>query len=92
MVKKAKKFNYQKDLKKAWRKKKDKKKAHVTDKHLKAAWDESKSVEANYIEMGLASDPNKTLRVPKAKTLMQPEVMDIQKVILFFIFTFKNFN
>lgn len=83
MVKKhkKKKFNYNKNLKKAWKKQKAKKQAKVTDETLKAAWNAHKSIEYNYAELGLSSDPNKTLSIPRTKTIIQPEVMDLQKAI-----------
>jgi hypothetical protein len=83
MVKKHKKkrFNYNKNLKKAWKKQKAKKQAKVTDETLKAAWNTHKSIEYNYAELGLSSNPNKTLSIPRIKTLIQPEVMNLQKAI-----------
>lgn len=80
MVKKQKKFNYKKDLKKAWQKEKAKRQPKISDDTLKSAWSLTKSIEGNYAEMGLTTNANKSLRIPKAKTLLKPEVMDIEQV------------
>ena len=87
MVKKTRKFNYNKNLKKAWRKEKAKKTPKITDATLKEAWSLTKSIEGNYSEMGLTTDANKSLRIPKTKTLLKPEVMDIDQVISLILFS-----
>jgi hypothetical protein len=95
MVKKVRKFNYGKDLKKAWKKQKAKRTPIISDSTLKSAWSANKSIEKNYSDMGLTSDPNRTLRIPKTKTLLKPEVMDIEQVrsvfheLFFFWFQFQ---
>ncbi len=93
MVKKAKKFNYQKDRKKDWKRLKAKKNPKVNAEQLKNFWDQSKSIAQNYMDLGLASDPNTAsgMEIPKAKKriqqqLMEPEIMEIEKVCIY-----KNF-
>ena len=83
MVKKSKKFNYQKDLKKKWKQMKDKKNPKVDADQLKSFWDRTKSIKQNYINMGISIDPNQSLAIPKTKTLMNPEAMEIEKVIFY---------
>ena len=73
MVKKVKKFNYKKDLKKEWKKKKEKLKPKVNTDGLGEFWDQSKSIEANYRELGLSIDPNRTLTIPKAKDVLSKQ-------------------
>lgn len=85
MVKKAKKFNYGKDLKKKWKQMKAKKNPKVNAEQLKEFWDPNKSIQANYMDLGLVADPNLALAIPKAKNLLNPEVMEIEKVVLNFI-------
>jgi hypothetical protein len=81
MVKKTRKFNYQKDLKKKWKKEKEKKNPKVNTDRLKDFWNENKSVRFNYTELGLSMDPNQTLEIPKTKTrLLNPEIMKIEDV------------
>ena len=80
MVKKTKKFNYQKDLKKKWKKEKEKKNPKINTDKLKDFWDENKSVRFNYKELGLCIDPNQTLGIPKTKKLLNPEIMNIEEV------------
>jgi hypothetical protein len=80
MVKKQRKFNYNKNLKKAWKKEKAKRQPKISDDTLKAAWNSTKSIEGNYSEMGLTTNANRALRIPKTKTLLKPEVMDIEQV------------
>ena len=80
MVKKHRKFNYNKNLKKAWKKEKAKRQPKISDDTLKSAWSLTKSIEGNYTDMGLTTDANKALRIPKTKTLLKPEVMDIEQV------------
>lgn len=83
MVKKVRKFNYKKDMKKEWKKAKAKKNPVVKAENLKEFWDTTKSIKKNYAELGLAADPNQALAIPKAKALLNPEVMEIEKVIRF---------
>jgi hypothetical protein len=52
----------------------------ISDDTLKAAWNSTKSIEGNYSEMGLTTNANRALRIPKTKTLLKPEVMDIEQV------------
>jgi hypothetical protein len=80
MVKKIRKFNYQKNLKKEWKKKKAKKNPAVNADQLKPFWDSKKTILANYREMGIAADPNVTLEIPRTKALLNPEVMNLVKV------------
>ena len=80
MVKKVKKFNYQKDLKKKWKKMKDKKNPKINTHKLEPFWDPNKSIQANYRDLGLSINPNQTLGIPKTKNLLNPEVMEIEKV------------
>jgi hypothetical protein len=80
MVKKVRKFNYQRDRKKDMRKKKAKKNPKVNAEQLKPFWDPKKTILENYRDLGLAADPNKTLEIPKAKTFLIPETMEIAKV------------
>ena len=77
MVKKVKKFNYSKNLKKAWQKKKAKKNPQVNTDQLKAFWDPKKTLLENYKCLGIAADPNKSLEIPKARQLQNPEFMSI---------------
>ncbi|CAF0796693.1 unnamed protein product [Brachionus calyciflorus] len=79
MVKKVRKFNYNKDLKKKWKKTKAKENPVVKTEHLKDFWNSKKSIKANYAEMGLCSDPNFTLGIPKTKNILNPEFMEIEK-------------
>ena len=88
MVKKAKKFNYQKDRKKDWKKLKAKKNPKVNAEQLKNFWDQRKSIAQNYIDLGLAADPNTAsgMEIHKTKKriqqqLLDPEIMDIEKVM-----------
>jgi hypothetical protein len=93
MVKKVKKFNYKADLKKKWKKMKDKKNPKVNADRLKEFWDPNKSIQANYRDLGLSIDPNQTLGIPKTKNLLNPEVMEIEKVTdLFIIYLTLFFN
>ena len=80
MVKKAKKFNYGKNLKKKWKKMKDKKNPKVRAEELKEFWDPRKTLQQNYAELGLSSDLNTSLKIPKTKHMLIPEVMQIEKV------------
>jgi hypothetical protein len=80
MVKKTRKFNYGKNLKRSWQKEKRKKNPKILHEKLRAAWDSHKSIEGNYMDIGLSIDPNKTIGIPKTKTLFQPEVMSIEDV------------
>lgn len=79
MVKKVKKFNYQKNLKKAWKKQKEKKYPKVKADELKEFWNKNESIAKNYAKLGLSIDPNMTLEIPKAKKLLNPEVMEIEE-------------
>lgn len=80
MVKKSRKFNYNKDLKKKWKQTKAKTNPEVKSEHLKEFWNTHKSIRANYAELGLSADPNISLAIPKAKNFLNPEVMEISKV------------
>lgn len=79
MVKKTKKFNYKKNLKKAWKKLKEKKNPTVKNDDIKEFWDSNVSMKRNYANLGLSIDPNETLEIPRAKVLLNPEVMEIEK-------------
>lgn len=79
MVKKVKKFNYKKNLKKAWKKLKDKENPKVNAELIKEFWNRNQSIEKNYSKLGLSLDPNVTLGIPKAKVLLTPDVMDIDE-------------
>lgn len=59
------KFNYDKNRKKQWLK--SKKMPTIECKQIKNAWDSTRSVKENMQQMGLATDPNKTLKIPKTK-------------------------
>ena len=96
MVKKAKKFNYQKDRKKDWKKLKAKKNPKVNSEQLKAFWNQNKTVAQNYMDLGLAMDPNMVtgMEIPKTKKriqeqLMEPEIMEIEKVVFFLMIILK---
>ncbi|PNF26317.1 hypothetical protein B7P43_G02657, partial [Cryptotermes secundus] len=39
---------------------------------VKKAWEQRRTVEQNLNDMGLAYDPNKALKIPSAKELLQP--------------------
>lgn len=80
MVKKVKKFNYKKNLKKAWKKLKEKENPQVKTDELKEFWNKNASMKDNYSNLGLSMDPNKTLEIPRAKVLLNPEVMEIEEV------------
>ncbi|XP_067131400.1 nucleolar protein 16 [Centruroides vittatus] len=43
---------------------------------IRRAWDNKKSILNNMQEMGLSADPNKTLKVPSAKELLEPMELD----------------
>ena len=92
MVKKAKKFNYQKDRKKDWKKLKAKKNPKVNSEQLKTFWNQNKTIAQNYMDLGLAMDPNMAtgMEIPKTKQriqeqLMEPEIMEIEKVTSFWV-------
>ncbi|XP_060068250.1 uncharacterized protein LOC132548399 [Ylistrum balloti] len=59
------KFNYDKNRRKEWLK--SKKMPTIECKQVKNAWDSKRSVKENMLEMGLATDPNKTISIPKTK-------------------------
>jgi hypothetical protein len=80
MVKKVKKFNYNKNLKKAWKKLKEKKNPKVKNEDLKEFWDQTATMKSNYSKLGLSFDPNQTIEIPSAKVLLNPEVMDLKEV------------
>lgn len=83
MVKKVKKFQHGKNLKKKWKQEKAKKHPKVNADVLKGFWDQKKSIAKNYMELGLSYDPNLTLAIPKTKDTQNPlncEVMDIEEV------------
>lgn len=82
MVKKTRKFNYKKNLKKAWKKLKEKKNPTVKNDDVKEFWDKSVSMKSNYAKLGLSMDPNETFEIPRAKILLNPEVMEIEEVNL----------
>jgi hypothetical protein len=79
MVKKVRKFNYQKNLKKAWKKLKEKEKPKVNAELIQEFWNRNESIQKNYTKLGLSLDPNETLGIPKAKVLLNPDVMDIEE-------------
>jgi len=81
MVKKVKKFNYKTDLKKQWKKEKEKKNPVVKTDQLKSYWDPKRSMKQNYANLGLSLDPNETFAIPRAKQLLNPEVMSLEEVI-----------
>jgi hypothetical protein len=78
MVKKVKKFNHASNLKKKWKKMKAKSNPKVNFEQVKAFWDPKKSLKQNYMDIGLSSDPNQTLHIPKAKTTMKPKLIQMQ--------------
>jgi hypothetical protein len=81
MVKKVRKFNYQKDRKKEMRKKKAKKNPSVNSEQLKGFWDPKKTILQNYQNLGISADPNKSLVIPSTKSTMIPdEIMNIEQV------------
>jgi len=74
------KYNYNKNRRRAW--KKSKKMPAIECDKIKNAWDSKKSITGNLADMGLSSDPNKTLPIPKAKDMMAgPEVESLSKYI-----------
>ncbi|XP_076461203.1 nucleolar protein 16-like [Babylonia areolata] len=64
-------FNYTKDRRKEWDK--AKKTPTIDCLQIRHAWDNKKSLSSNFEEMGLSSDPNKTLRIKAAKELLGPK-------------------
>lgn len=83
MVKKTRKFNYKKNLKKAWKKLKEKKNpTTVKNDDVKEFWDSNVSMKSNYDKLGLSFDPNATIEIPRAKVLLNPEVMEIEEAKL----------
>lgn len=72
------KYNYNKNRRRAF--KKSKKLPTIECDKIKNAWDSKKSIAGNLMDMGLSSDPNKTLPIPKAKDLMAgPEAEPLTK-------------
>ncbi|XP_024120432.1 nucleolar protein 16 isoform X2 [Oryzias melastigma] len=69
--KRRKKFDYNKNRKKLKRKFQKKSRPWIEDSHIRNAWDDSKSTASNLLEMGLSSDPNRTLPVKKTKSAAQ---------------------
>jgi len=67
------KFNYNKNRRRAW--KKQKKLPTIGCAEVKEAWDSRKSVQANFSDMGLSLDPNKTLRIPSTKELLKESTL-----------------
>jgi hypothetical protein len=65
---KPKSFQYSKNRRKAWKKKK--KLPNIGCDEVKQSWDSRKSLQANLREMGLSADPNKSVRIPTAKEMM----------------------
>eukprot|EP00745_Piridium_sociabile_P002384 TRINITY_DN114624_c0_g1_i1.p1 TRINITY_DN114624_c0_g1~~TRINITY_DN114624_c0_g1_i1.p1 ORF type:complete len:171 (-),score=51.59 TRINITY_DN114624_c0_g1_i1:172-684(-) len=65
------KFIYTIDRRKQW----DKLKKIPTIKceQIRSAWDSKKTMTSNFADMGLSSDPNKTLHIPTAKELLGPK-------------------
>lgn len=59
---------------------KEKKNPKVNAEQLKGFWDPEKSIQANYRDLGLSYDPNVTIEIPKTKTKLQVETMDIEEV------------
>ena len=84
MVKKVKKFQHGKNLKRKWKQMKQKKNPKVNADVLKGYWDPKKTLAQNYMELGLSMNPNETLAIPKTKDKVNPdkeycEVMDIEE-------------
>lgn len=48
----------------------------ITCPQVKKAWEQTRTVEQNLNDMGLAYDSNKALKIPSAKELMQPMEVD----------------
>nr|XP_022341445.1 nucleolar protein 16-like [Crassostrea virginica] len=71
---KAKKYNYDKNRRKAW--KKSKKLPTIECAQIKQAWDPKKSVRKNLEEMGISADPNQTFKIPKTKDMIEIEGSD----------------
>lgn len=83
-MKKVKKFQHGKNLKRKWKQMKQKKNPKVNADVLKGYWDPKKSLAQNYMDLGLSMDPNQTLAIPKTKDRMDPdmetcEVMDLEE-------------
>lgn len=71
-------FDYNKDRKKNW--KKAKRTPTIKCDEIKKAWDDTKSLKRNMLEMGLSADANKTLKIPKTK-IMKSGTLDVQMEI-----------
>ncbi|XP_064630296.1 nucleolar protein 16-like [Lineus longissimus] len=61
-------FNYNKNRRKAWKKSKELPK--IKCEQIKNAWDDTKSMQHNLKNMGIATNPNKAIPVPKTKDLI----------------------
>ncbi|XP_067852476.1 nucleolar protein 16 [Heptranchias perlo] len=64
-----KKFDYKSDRKKLKRKMLKKAAPRIECEHIRKAWNIKKSVAQNLAEMGLASDPNRTVPIKKRKIM-----------------------
>ncbi|XP_041368660.1 nucleolar protein 16-like [Gigantopelta aegis] len=73
-----KKFNYSKDRKRIWQKLK--KTPTITCDEIRSAYDKKKSLKQNMIDMGLAMDPNQTIKIPKSKERFS-EVQSLSEAI-----------
>ncbi|XP_061171604.1 uncharacterized protein LOC133181079 [Saccostrea echinata] len=71
---KGKKFNYDKNRRKEW--KKSKKLPSIECAQIKKAWDPKKSMRRNLEEMGISADPNQTIKIPKTKDFLMDEEND----------------
>ncbi|XP_062598220.1 uncharacterized protein LOC134259631 [Saccostrea cucullata] len=68
---KGKKFNYDKNRRKEW--KKSKKLPSIECTQIKKAWDPKKSMRRNLEEMGISADPNQTIKIPKTKDFLMDD-------------------
>ncbi|XP_033125435.1 nucleolar protein 16-like [Anneissia japonica] len=79
-----KKFNYNVNLRKKWRKMK--KQPTVLCEQMKHNWDPKKTTKQNMHDMGLSYDPNEAVPIPKTKEVMKPknlkdeEEMDVDNI------------
>lgn len=73
-------YNYNVDRRKLW--KKARKLPSVKCEQIAKAWDQHKSVSQNLMEMGVSSDPNRTIRIPKVHESLGPkaETMDVDNI------------
>ncbi|XP_077992680.1 nucleolar protein 16-like [Glandiceps talaboti] len=73
---KRKKYNYNTNRRKLW--KKSKRVPDIKCTQIKQAWDRRKSVKQNLSDMGIATDPNQAIPIPKVRDLVQMESMDLE--------------